>query len=198
MKKNLFFPAAATVTALALASCGSKPAAPQTVEGAVLDASMNNITLVTTAGDTLNISTMNADPAKVPGVTVGDSVSVTCAETDADGVKVMQAQELTVKSGSSNRRIQGEWTEPNPIDSAAVQGFRLNPDGTAESIGMATLQITAWTLTDGKTLILRTTSIGNKQTIEGQDTLTVDKLDADSLVLSNGSGYVQWRLARQQ
>ena len=95
MMKNIFSLAAVAASALTLASCGSKPAAPTTVDGVVLDASMNTITLVTTAGDTLNISTMNADPAKVPGVLIDDSVKLTYAEVDTDGVKVMQTQELT-------------------------------------------------------------------------------------------------------
>ena len=196
--KNIFSLAAVAASALALASCGSKPAAPTTVDGVVLDASMNNITLVTTAGDTLNISTMNADPAKVPGVLIDDSVKLTYAEVDTDGVKVMQAQELTVTAHSPYYYIQGAWVEPNPIDSTQVQGMQLNQNGTASSIGMATLQFNAWNLTIPDTLILNATSIGNGQTIEGADTLTIVKLNADSLVLANKEGYVMWRLARQK
>ncbi len=198
MKKNIFSLAAVAASALTLASCGSKPAAPTTVDGVVLDASMNNITLVTTAGDTLNISTMNTDPAKVPGVLIDDSVKLTYAEVDTAGVKVMQAQELTVTAHSPYYYIQGAWVEPNPIDSTQVQGMQLYQNGTASSIGMATLQFNAWNLTIPDTLILNATSVGNGQTIEGADTLTIVKLDADSLVLANGSGDVMWRLARQK
>ena len=198
MKKNIFSRAAVAASALTLASCGSKPAAPTTVDGVVLDASMNNITLVTTAGDTLNISTMNTDPAKVPGVLIDDSVKLTYAEVDTAGVKVMQAQELTVTAHSPYYYIQGAWVEPNPIDSTQVQGMQLYQNGTASSIGMATLQFNAWNLTIPDTLILNATSVGNGQTIEGADTLTIVKLDADSLVLANGSGDVMWRLARQK
>lgn len=198
MKKNIYALATVAASVLALASCGPKPAAPTTVEGVVLDASMNNITLVTTAGDTLNISTMNADPAKVAGVLIDDSVELTYADTIADGSKVMQAQDLTVTAHSLYYYIQGAWGEPNPIDSAQVQGMQLNPNGTASSINMATLQFKAWNLTTPNTLILNATSIGNGQTVDGADTLTIVKLDADSLVLADKEGYVMWRLARQK
>lgn len=198
MKKNIFSLAAVAASALALASCGSKPAAPTTVDGVVLDASMNTIMLLTGAGDTLNISTMNADPAKVPGVLIDDSVKLTYADTIVDGNKVMQAQALTVTAHSPYYYIQGAWVEPNPIDSTQVQGMQLNQNGTASSINMATLQFNAWNLTIPDTLILDVTSMGNGQTTEGADTLTIVKLDADSLVLANKEGYVMWRLARQK
>lgn len=198
MKKNILSLAIAASAVLAFASCGPKPAAPQTVDGIVLDASMNTVTLITTMGDTLNISTMNADPAKVAGVLIDDSVKLTYLPVDMGGVQVLQAQELTVTAHSPYFYIQGVWVEPNPIDPAAVQGMQLNQDGTASSIGMATLQITGWNLTDANTLILNETSIGNKQTIKGMDTLTVVKLNADSLVLAGKDGGVMWRLGRQK
>lgn len=198
MKKNILSLAIAASAVLAFASCGPKPAAPQTVDGIVLDASMNTVTLITTMGDTLNISTMNADPAKVAGVLIDDSVKLTYLPVDMGGVQVLQAQELTVTAHSPYFYIQGAWVEPNPIDPAAVQGMQLNQDGTASSIGMATLQITGWNLTDANTLILNETSIGNKQTIKGMDTLTVVKLNADSLVLAGKDGGVMWRLGRQK
>lgn len=197
MKKNIFSLSALAVTALTLASCGSKPTGPQTVDGLVLDATMNTITLLTESGDTLNISTLNSDRAKVPGVLIDDSVKLTYADTVVNGNKVMQAQALTVTVRSPYYYIQGSWVEPNPIDSTAVQGVKLNQDGTASSIGMATLLFKGWNLTDANTLVLTGESLGNGQTIPVADTLRVDKLNADSLVLS-GAGRVTWRLARQK
>lgn len=198
MKKNIFSLSALAVMALTLASCGSKSTGPQTVDGLVLDATMNTITLLTESGDTLNISTLNSDRAKVPGVLIDDSVKLTYADTVVNGNKVMQAQALTVTVRSPYYYIQGSWVEPNPIDSTAVQGVKLNQDGTASSIGMATLLFKGWNLTDAKSLVLTGESVGNGQTIPFADTLTVDKLNADSLVLSDGVGYVTWRFARQK
>lgn len=181
---------------LALAACQSVPV-PQTVEGRVMDATMNNITLIASTGDTLNISTMDADPAKVPGVLIGDSVTITYQPTPVDGTEVKQAVELTVLAHSPYHYIQGTWTEPNPIDSTQRQGVTLNPDGTAASVGMATLVFRNWTLNLPDTLLLGSQSLGNGQTIESTDTLQVVKLDADSLVLA-GQGNVVWRFARQK
>lgn len=199
MKKSIFLPAALAVAALTMISCGPKPAAgPQTVDGRVLDASMNTITLLTGAGDTLNISTMNADPAKVPGVLIDDSVKLTYADTIVDGNKVMLAQTLTVTAHSPYYYIQGAWVEPNLIDSTSVQGVQLNQNGTASSIGMATLVFNGWNLLNSNTLVLTGESLGNGQTIPVADTLRVDRLNADSLVLSDGTGRVVWRLARRK
>ncbi len=198
MQKIIFLSAALTA-ALMLASCGPKPAAgPRTVDGRVLDASMNTITLLTSAGDTLNISTMNADPTEVPGVLVDDSVKLTYADTVVNGNRVMLARALTVTVHSPYYYISGAWVEPNPIDSTVVQGIQLNPNGTASSIGMATLVFRGWNLLSAHTLLLTGESVGNGQTIPVADTLTVDKLNADSLVLSDGTGRVVWRLARRK
>lgn len=181
-----------------MASCGPKPAVPQTVDGIVMDASMNNVMVITTAGDTLSISTVDADPAKVQGVLIDDSVKVTYLPTDMEGVTVLQAQELTVTAHSPYFYIQGSWVEPNPIQADSVQGIKLNQDGTAASIGMATLLFKNWNLADANTLILGGESVGNKQTIPMSDTLTVVKLNADSLVLADKAGAVMWRLGRQK
>lgn len=197
MKKTTFLQISlAAGLMLALAACQSAPV-PRTVEGRVMDATMNNITLIASTGDTLNISTMDADPAKVPGVLIDDSVKITYQPTPVGGAEVKQAVELTVLAHSPYYYIQGTWTEPNPIDSAQRQGVTLNPDGTAASVGMATLVFRNWTLNLPDTLLLGTQSLGNGQTIESTDTLQVVKLDADSLVLA-GQGNVVWRFARQK
>lgn len=178
-----------------MASC-KKAEGPQTYSGTVFDATMNNITLITAKGDTVNISTLDANPQKVPGVLINDSIEVTCENKDADGVKILTATELTVLTHSPYYYIAGTWVEPNPINAKEVQGFTLKEDGTASSVNMATLQFSKWNL-DNRTLTLTYASIGNKQTIEGTDTLNVVKLDADSLVLSKDKAIV-WRLTRQK
>lgn len=48
----------------------------QIINGIVYDATMNNITLITGKGDTVNISTMDANRDKVCGVLLEDSVEV--------------------------------------------------------------------------------------------------------------------------
>lgn len=195
MKKYSIKVWAAVAAVCGMISCTN---APRTVSGVVYDASMNNIMLITENGDTMDISTMNADPANVPGVLIDDSVRITYRNVAVDGMKVRTAERLEVLAHSPYYYIQGTWLEPNPIDPSTVQGFRLEPDGTAASIGMATLQLRSWDLEPFRELLLlETESIGNGQTIAGTDTLHVERLDADSLVLTQ-HGAVVWRLARQQ
>ena len=65
------------------------------------------------------------------------------------------------------------------------QGFCLESGGKATSVNMATLRYEHW-VQKGRDLILSGQSIGNHQTLPFADTLTVEKLTADSLVLKKG------------
>ncbi|MDD6210600.1 MAG: lipocalin family protein [Bacteroidales bacterium] len=170
---------------------------PFVINGIVMDASMNNVTLITGRGDTVNISTMDANPDKVHGVLIDDSVKVTYVKENMGGTTVLKATELVVTKHSPYYYIQGTWLEPNPINPKEKQGITLNQDGTAASVNMATLVFENWNLVPYEYLILESKSIGNGQTIESEDTLRVDKLDADSLVLSK-NGFVVWRFAREE
>lgn len=82
--------------------------------------------------------------------------------------------------------IQGTWLQPIPGMTEQVQGFTLYSDGSAESVNMATLQYTQWSLPEPETLILYGLSIGNGQTIEFCDTLAIALLSSDRLVLHRG------------
>ena len=168
----------------------------KSVTGRVIDATMNNITLASDAGDTLNISTTDADLAAVPGVLLNDYISITYVAVKVEKAEILQANALSVICHSPFFYIAGTWVEPNPINLGEVQGFTLNQDGTASSVNMASLLFKSWEF-DSQTLILTSESIGNRQTLIGGDTLKVVKLDADSLVLARGEGYL-WRLARQK
>lgn len=68
----------------------------QVINGTVYDATMNNIMLITGKGDTINISTMDADINKVPGVLLNDSVEVTCAKEQIDGREILKAVKLVI------------------------------------------------------------------------------------------------------
>ncbi len=195
MKKMYYTLAAALL--FGMTACQQTPAA-LTVTGDVQDATMNNISLVTTEGETVNISTMDADPAQVPGVLIGDNVTITYELQKPDGTtEVKQATALTVNTHSPYFYIAGTWVEPNPIDATAVQGVTLNTDGTAASVGMATLLFKNWSL-DGNILSLTSESIGNKVTTTITDSLQIVKIDQDSLVLAAPTGDIVWSFARQQ
>lgn len=89
---------------------------------------------------------------------------------------------LTSCNGTS---IEGSWTEPVPGMTDMQQGFTLEEGGKASSINMSTLQYEKWER-HGEMLILQGTSIGNGLTIDFTDTLTIEKLTKDSLVLKDG------------
>ena len=182
--------------AVVMAGAFSCTSVKKEVTGTVIDATMNNITLVSEAGETLNISTMDADPIAVPGVLLNDYVNITYKVEKINNAEILQATALTIVRHSPFFYVAGTWVEPNPISANSVQGFTLNQDGTASSVNMATLIFKNWVF-DGQTLMLTSESIGNKQTFVTTDTLKVAKLDADSLVLVRNGDYM-WRLARQK
>lgn len=92
----------------------------------------------------------------------------------------------TLLSCSQDQQFVGKWVEPIPggvID--GVQGFELKEDGTASSINMATLVYENWSVSGGK-LILSGESIGNGVTGHFTDTMNIQKITEDSLILIRG------------
>lgn len=67
------------------------------------------------------------------------------------------------------------------------QGIKLEVEGKAQSINMATLQYDSWSLQDNQ-LILSGESLGNGGAFKFQDTLSVVRLTNDSLVVSQNRG----------
>lgn len=93
---------------------------------------------------------------------------------------------LALAACSSNATLEGQWVEPVPGLENNVQGFSLEADGKASSINMATLQYKTWKQ-EGQSLLLSGESIGNAQTIAFTDTLVIERLTQDSLILKKGS-----------
>lgn len=92
--------------------------------------------------------------------------------------------------------IVGSWVMPIEGQPGKVQGITLEGDGNASSINMHTLVYKGWDQM-GDNLFLTVKSIGNGMEIEGIDTLHIDKLTQDSLVLTSNNGYTL-RYARQE
>ena len=84
--------------------------------------------------------------------------------------------------------IIGSWIMPVDGQPGKMQGIRLDEDGEASSINMATLVYKYWKQ-QGDELYLTVKSIGNGVEIEGKDTLKIEKLTTDSLVLNSNYGY---------
>lgn len=106
-------------------------------------------------------------------------------------VVLLLALVLSPLAGRGGTDLTGCWIEVLPKDMPYVQGMCLNDDGTAESVGMATLKYSRWK-TDGKCLILDGESIGNGQTISFSDTLRIVDLRNDTLTVERGVGTVSY------
>lgn len=94
MKKLIF-----SLTLVVITSCFSsckQENLSKIINGIVYDASMNNITLITGKGDTVNICTMDANTNKVSGVLLNDSVEVTCIKEKIEGAEILRAKEVTI------------------------------------------------------------------------------------------------------
>lgn len=89
---------------------------------------------------------------------------------------------------SENKNLAGSWIEVMPSNPQIIQGVTLNKDGSAESIGMATLLYEKWQNENDK-LILWGKSVGNGQTINFSDTLNIIKNTSDSLILGKYGMY---------
>lgn len=83
----------------------------------------------------------------------------------------------------------GNWIEIMPSNPQIIQGVTLNADGSARSIGMATLLYERWVLNPDSTLVLFGKSIGNGQTIEFADTLDVVRITTDSMSFGKFGKY---------
>lgn len=85
-----------------------------------------------------------------------------------------------------NENIVGKWMQAVPGLPELKQGFVLEADGKASSVNMATLSYKAWQQ-EGAFLILSGKSVGNHQVLPFSDTLHIEKLTQDSLILKKES-----------
>lgn len=94
---------------------------------------------------------------------------------------------LAVACGETQKepQIEGAWIEPIPGMEDQTQGIKLEADGKASSINMATLVYESWKK-EGNQLILSGQSVGNGQTIAFSDTLEIENHTTDSLILKRG------------
>ena len=109
-------------------------------------------------------------------------------------IVIMVSSILLSSCSNSNRDISkdnlvGNWIEVMPVNKHIIQGINLNSDGTASSIGMATLLYDSWEQVDKSKITLTGKSIGNRQTINFTDTLDIVSLKNDTLTLGKGDMY---------
>ncbi len=91
-------------------------------------------------------------------------------------------------SNKTEQMLVGNWIEVMPVSLDIVEGVTLEKDGKASSIGMHTLLYEKWETKDSK-LMLWGKSIGNGQTIDFIDTLSIVSITPDSLILDKFGKY---------
>lgn len=91
----------------------------------------------------------------------------------------------------AEQELVGLWVESVP-GMNMVQGVALKEGGEAHSINMATLLYEHWEC-NGSELLLTGKSAGNHQTIAFTDTLKIEKVSADSLILMRGKTRIAYR-----
>lgn len=182
----------ATIATVGLVACQSN--AVKSVKGEILDATMNTVMISdATNGDTIVFSTMNADKV-VDGILIGDSAEVFFKGDLAKGGSGVNTATKVIVTPAPVEPLCGSWVEPIP-GMNGVQGIKIDEGGAASSINMSTLVYEKWQR-NGDTLTLDGKSIGNGQTIDFTQIANIDKLDADSLVITvNGAAF---RYAKQK
>ncbi len=104
------------------------------------------------------------------------------------GVAAFAMVFVACDSKKSADSVVGSWVMPIEGQPGKMQGIKLEEGGEASSINMATLVYKYWEQ-QGDNLLLTVKSIGNGIEIEGIDTLKIEKLTADSLILNSNYGY---------
>ncbi len=109
-------------------------------------------------------------------------------------LSLLAASCSNVSTSYNESDLVGRWQEIMPVNHSIIQGVELKEDGTASSIGMATLKYHNWELIDGKNIVLSGESIGNGQTIAFADTLNICSIVNDTLTLGKfGSYRIQYK-----
>ncbi|WP_297931516.1 lipocalin family protein [uncultured Coprobacter sp.] len=101
---------------------------------------------------------------------------------------------ITILTACNSVNIEGSWVEPIPGIPDMKQGFTLKTKGDASSINMESLLYEKWEHKNNL-LILSGTSIGNHQTLSFTDTLIIEKLTQDSLILKKGKLILRYAKA---
>lgn len=95
---------------------------------------------------------------------------------------------ITACNQQPQDQILGNWLEVMPVNRHIIQGITFNDNGSAQSIGMQTLQYESWKLENDK-LTLSGKSIGNGQTIDFSETYDIIEISPETLKLGKFGMY---------
>lgn len=113
-------------------------------------------------------------------------IKINCFKTMLIGLSI-----AALTACGNGESIVGKWVQPVPGIPNIKQGFALEEGGKASSINMATLPYETWQQ-QGSRLILSGRSIGNRQIIPFSDTLSIESLTWDSLILKKGKLIIRY------
>lgn len=105
---------------------------------------------------------------------------------EADVKLLKQLRKKLSASEKTLHKLTGTWLQPIPGQAGKNSGLELSAKGKAQSVNMHTLVYENWLLLSGKRLVLTGKSVGNGQTISFSDTLSIEKLSANKLILKKG------------
>ncbi len=182
--KRLTIIAAAMAAATGLGSCSQ----PNVLEGTVAEVTTNTVT-VSCDDSIVTFGTFDAEKDCPGGLHIGSPITVSYKGEIHDGF----ATACRLSAPANYNFLAGSWLQTYPV-SDVEQGFRLLTDGSAESINMATLVYTGWSV-DGDKLTLSGKSIGNGQTIDFTETWTIEKVN--ELVLNICQGKMRMSYKRE-
>lgn len=212
MRRNLLYSAAAA-TALMVAACGGRNVIEEPVlkfiEGRVVASTMNDMTLLTGPGDTVIVSTEEADPFLVPGVLLGDVVRVGCTLGKNESGTVLNADTLAFLKHSPYFYIKGSWISRTASDIVGTEedprypAFDFRSDGTAKATNIPNYKLKTWNLSDSTFTLISVSNVtkgkgknAKVEEMEVTDIFTVTRIDESSLILSRGDRVV-WDLVRK-
>ena len=132
---------------------------------------MNTLQLITDNGDTLELSTLDAQDQNhvLGGYNVGDRMAVL---TDRDRVNATLVINETA--------LLGNWVMPNPIDGSDETGISIREGGVAESIDQSTIVYRTWRIVNGLLEIVSIREGGGD--VEETNLYEIISLGNDSLV----------------
>ena len=123
-------------------------------------------------------------------------IIISCQNSSqSDPHDISDSQALVTRNTDTAKLIElmyGTWLQPNPINEKEVQGFKLNKDGSAESINMATLIYRNWWINDQHLYLVRE-SKGNKQTITDTIVFPVLHVTDQELILKDRDRTVNYK-----
>jgi hypothetical protein len=143
--------------------------------------SMNVLQIITDTGDTLTLSTTQAQEKGLlfGGMQTGDRMAV-----------VPNADKTEAEVIINQATLLGNWVMPNPIDGSDEVGVRIKEGGIAESIEQSSIIYKTWRLTRGKLEMVLVREGGS----EDEEVYLYDlvKLTADSLIFKDADDTFEY------